>query len=183
MEYLMTYGWAILIIAVVLSVLFGFGIFNGGSLLGNTCVASPGFVCSTPVLGTNGNIAFTFGQSTGTAVYNVGLGCAATTNSSGLLPNPAASLIYLSATGAATSMPANAPGSGPLSLQSGQTVAVTGLQCFTASGVAFVTAGTNSIGSPFSGTLWVNYTLSAGASGGANPIITTKFATFTAKVA
>ncbi len=32
MEYLMTYGWAILIIAVVLGALFGLGFFNAASL-------------------------------------------------------------------------------------------------------------------------------------------------------
>jgi len=32
MEYLMTYGWAILIIAVVLGVLFQLGVFSGGAL-------------------------------------------------------------------------------------------------------------------------------------------------------
>jgi hypothetical protein len=39
MEYLMTYGWAILIIAVVLGVLFQMGIFNGSAL---TPKAAPG---------------------------------------------------------------------------------------------------------------------------------------------
>ena len=33
MEYLMTYGWAILIIAVVLAVLFQLGVFSGGNFL------------------------------------------------------------------------------------------------------------------------------------------------------
>ena len=32
MEYLMTYGWAILIIAVVLAALFGLGVFNLSSI-------------------------------------------------------------------------------------------------------------------------------------------------------
>ena len=32
MEYLMTYGWAILIIAVVLGALFGLGFFNSANL-------------------------------------------------------------------------------------------------------------------------------------------------------
>jgi hypothetical protein len=41
MEYLMTYGWAILIIAVVLGVLFQMGIFNSSSLT----VRAPGGAC------------------------------------------------------------------------------------------------------------------------------------------
>jgi hypothetical protein len=34
MEYLMTYGWAILIIAIVLAALFSLGIFSSSSLVG-----------------------------------------------------------------------------------------------------------------------------------------------------
>jgi hypothetical protein len=37
MEYLMTYGWAILIIAVVLGALFSLGVFSGSNLLGSAC--------------------------------------------------------------------------------------------------------------------------------------------------
>ena len=32
MEYLMTYGWAILIIAVVLGAIYSLGLFNGAAL-------------------------------------------------------------------------------------------------------------------------------------------------------
>ncbi len=75
MEYLMTYGWAILIIAVVLGALFSLGVFSGSSLLGNACIASSGFLCSNPVYfhgtlapaATAGNILVTVGQNTGTA--------------------------------------------------------------------------------------------------------------------
>jgi hypothetical protein len=61
MEYLMTYGWAILIIAVVLGALYSLGIFNGTNFLGNTCIAGTGYLCSNPSLATNGILSFTFG--------------------------------------------------------------------------------------------------------------------------
>jgi len=64
MEYLMTYGWAILIIAVVLGALFSLGVFSGTSLLGTTCIASSGYYCSGLVLH-GGTLSFTFGQNTG----------------------------------------------------------------------------------------------------------------------
>jgi hypothetical protein len=67
MEYLMTYGWAILIIAVVLGSLFALGIFNSSSLLGNACIASSGYLCQKPVYNhANANIIVTLGQNTGT---------------------------------------------------------------------------------------------------------------------
>ena len=63
MEYLMTYGWAILIIAIVLVALFELGIF-GGSTLPTACVAQSGFVCSNPSF-VGANIIVTVGQSSG----------------------------------------------------------------------------------------------------------------------
>jgi len=65
MEYLMTYGWAILIVAVVLGALFELGVFSSASLLGTSCVASSGFLCSNPVL-SGSSLTLTLGQYTGT---------------------------------------------------------------------------------------------------------------------
>jgi len=66
MEYLMTYGWAILIIAVVLSVLFSLGLFNGSNLSNNVCIAYPGYLCSGAIYDhSNANIIVDVGQSTG----------------------------------------------------------------------------------------------------------------------
>ena len=68
MEYLTTYGWVILIIAIVLLALFELGIFNQNGQ--NSCVAQPGFICANPVYGTNA-ISFTFGQNSGQYYYSV----------------------------------------------------------------------------------------------------------------
>ena len=70
MEYLMTYGWAILIIAVVLAALFELGVFNGSNLAPQACIAEAGFVCRNPVYTSNG-IALTLGQTTGRTYYDV----------------------------------------------------------------------------------------------------------------
>ena len=52
MEYLITYGWAILIIAVVLGVLFQLGVFNLS--LPNECMAYSGYYCQNSTLSTTG---------------------------------------------------------------------------------------------------------------------------------
>lgn len=73
MEYLMTYGWALLIISIVIVALVSIGVFNG-SPLGTTCIASPGFTCqvvqyaATGGSGTppGGNILVIIGQDSGT---------------------------------------------------------------------------------------------------------------------
>jgi hypothetical protein len=69
MEYLMTYGWAILIISVVLASLFSLGVFNAGTSLSTTCLALAGYSCSSPVLH-GGWLYVTLGQSTGTSWSN-----------------------------------------------------------------------------------------------------------------
>ena len=66
MEYLMTYGWAILIIAVVLGALFSLGVFSSSNLLGTACIAYSGFECQNPLLH-GGTFTATIGQSTGTS--------------------------------------------------------------------------------------------------------------------
>lgn len=66
MEYLMTYGWAILVIAVVLSALFGLWVFNGNNISGSACIAVPGFLCSGAIYShSDANIIVQLGQNTG----------------------------------------------------------------------------------------------------------------------
>ncbi len=67
MEFFMTYGWAILIIAVVLAALFELGIFNHG-FGASTCIPIPGFTCRNPVYSAN-TITFDLGQNTGHDYY------------------------------------------------------------------------------------------------------------------
>ncbi len=52
MEYLLTYGWAILIIAVILVVLFQLHIFEPAAYF--SCLGQPGFLCSVPSLSSSG---------------------------------------------------------------------------------------------------------------------------------
>lgn len=46
LEFLMTYGWAILIILVMIAALVYFGVFNPSRLTPERCSATPGFGCS-----------------------------------------------------------------------------------------------------------------------------------------
>ena len=69
MEYLMTYGWAILIISVVLASLFSLGVFNAGSALSTTCLPLSGYTCTSPLLH-SGTLYITVGQATGISWTN-----------------------------------------------------------------------------------------------------------------
>lgn len=61
LEYLVNYGWAILIIVIVLAVLtFEFGGFSTGTFASQTCVAQVGITCQGPVMNTSGYVAANF---------------------------------------------------------------------------------------------------------------------------
>jgi len=80
MEYLMTYGWAILIIAVVLGALFQLGVFGSSqTFTAPSCLVSPGYICNNPIMNTSGYLGVTFGQIGTGPITLTGMGC--TTNS------------------------------------------------------------------------------------------------------
>ena len=75
MEYLMTYGWSILIIAIVLVSLFELGIFGSNSLSGNgACISQSGYLCTKVTLATNGILSATIGSAYG-AITLTGIAC------------------------------------------------------------------------------------------------------------
>ncbi|MDE1854757.1 MAG: hypothetical protein KGH57_00330 [Candidatus Micrarchaeota archaeon] len=148
MEYLMTYGWAILIIAVVLGALFSLGVFSSGSLLGTSCIAYSGYECQSPILH-GGQFSATIGQSTGSGwtavnIILVGYGTA----------NPAAAQFafvncYPSQTG--------------LSISSGSAVTFSTYNSVSGSTPACTLLPTT-VGTAFAGGIWAFYT-SGGTAG------------------
>jgi len=146
MEYLMTYGWAILIIAVVLGALFSLGVFNSASLVGTSCVPLSGYYCANPVLH-NGQLTLTIGQATGTTYYNV--------------------VAYIIPSGSTFSASSNYPSNSIANgLNSGQTTTVT------FSGSVLPT----SLGSAFTGQVWLAYSTTPGGT-----TLDTQIATLTVK--
>ena len=194
MEYLMTYGWAILIIAVVLAALFALGVFSGASLLGTSCVASSGYTCTNPVMNTAGVISFTFGQNTGSTIYAPRIACAATTNSSGM-PYELSTIVFpvieygVFAVGTPQSSPspltanqvfsetygANAITTGAYT--SGETTPNVGVECYSSNGEPLNVNGAVPLNTPFSGALYLEYNTTPGGT----PQYS-RFATVTIKV-
>ncbi len=179
MEYLMTYGWAILIIAVVLGVLFQLGVFSGGTLTGTSCVATSGYYCANPTLNTNGQLSFNFGQNEGYTIYNIELACFATSNAAGLPSNTQAWTVI---NGNSANIGVGAPIAGlptttinslianGITLVNGQQQMVSGVQCYVSTGLPLPT-GTK-VGTAFSGYVWVNYTTSPCVNGASGTICT-----------
>jgi hypothetical protein len=153
MEYLMTYGWAILIIAVVLGALFSLGVFSGTSLLGTTCIASSGYYCSNLVLH-GGTLSFTFGQSTGV--------------------NWASATIFFLPSGSAapSSTPSTCANTISGGINSGQTVSVS----LSGNCLPGNTPLPSTVGSTIAGSVWAAYQTATGG-----PTYYTQAATLTAK--
>jgi len=152
----MTYGWAILIIAVVLGALFSLGVFSGASLLGTTCIASSGYLCTGLVLH-GGTLSFTFGQSTGVNWLT-------------------ANVFYLpSGSASPSSVPSGCVESYPSGISSGQTVSVS--LSGTCGVSPYTSALPNTVGGTTAGSVWVAYTTSSSQS---TPYFT-QVATLTAK--
>ena len=73
MKYLMTYGWLILILAVVIAVLFDVGVFTPP--LQSSCLSISGYLCSTPRIDSSGALTIQFSRTTGSPITITGLEC------------------------------------------------------------------------------------------------------------
>ncbi len=152
-------------------------ISNTGYGSGTTCIAAPGFLCQAPTLATNGNLSFSFGESTGSSMYNIGLGCVATSNNYGH-PNPGNAVVLLNTYGEATSEVASSLNTTSFYMNSGSEDFISNLKCFGASGspISSITQG-----STFTGSLFLNYTTNSSAPSSTNPWLSVKVATLTLK--
>jgi hypothetical protein len=154
MEYLMTYGWAILIMAVVLGALFYLGVFNSGNATGSSCLASAGYLCQNPLLSTNGMLSLQFGQDVGQNIYNVELACASLAGTIGPSNTIVFSTIY-SNNGVANPETDTANVYNSLSMLDGDQLSITQLPCYGTNGAPI---GNTMLGSSYSGYLWINFT-------------------------
>ena len=135
MEYLMTYGWAILIIAIALMALYAMGLFSPKTLVSTSCVFPADFSCMNSQLLPNGNFSINLEQSTSSPINITAIGCNSDTaiyNMLGFNPNITLQI------GSNVSLP-----------QSSSQV----LQCFS-NGTVF----TGSPGDVFHGYVIINYT-------------------------
>ncbi len=123
MEYLMTYGWAILIIAVVLAAFYYLGIFNTSSKL-NTCIGVSGYECTNPVLYSNGALSLNLNEISSSYINVVDVGCSNSTKEPQMYPQKA-----------------TLGGNQPANL------------------VFYCPLNNQAIGTGFTGTLWIEYTV------------------------
>ncbi|MFP3279225.1 MAG: hypothetical protein RXP92_02875 [Candidatus Micrarchaeota archaeon] len=75
MEYLMTYGWAILIIGIALAAMFQMGLFNPSKYVMNTCTLPSGLTCGSFFLYSNGTLSVSIGNSLQDPINVTAIGC------------------------------------------------------------------------------------------------------------
>ncbi|MDE1855453.1 MAG: hypothetical protein KGH57_04015 [Candidatus Micrarchaeota archaeon] len=123
MEFLITYGWAFTIIAIVLLALFVSGYFSPSNYAGQECTLTSGFSCLSFFLYSNGILSVNLQQSLSVPINVTMIGC----NQNGSIArmqkpfNPPSNQIFMSIGGNYTFSVACYTGTGPLA---GNTVSV-----------------------------------------------------------
>lgn len=75
MEYLITYGWAIAVLGIVIAALVGLGVLNPSSFTPNVCSFPADFGCVSATLLPPGNLQVNIEQSTASSIIVTALGC------------------------------------------------------------------------------------------------------------
>ncbi len=131
MEYLITYGWAILILAIALIALFILGVFNSSGATGQICQINQGFSCLNYYMNTTGVLVLTVTQTGSNYINITSIGCSSDTNNQYLVHY---------------TTPSEQP---YIPYGDGYTFTV---QCYTSTGKPSI-----NIGSAFSGFIYINY--------------------------
>ncbi|VVB77206.1 Uncharacterised protein [uncultured archaeon] len=85
-EYLMTYGWALIIIAIALAALYTLGVFNPPSLANPVCLLPAGLSCANYFLMPDGTLTLNLVQTTSSQINVTGVACNAMNSLTGMTP-------------------------------------------------------------------------------------------------
>jgi hypothetical protein len=148
-DFLISYGIALLVIAIAIEIMYGLGVLNT-SLIPVSCSAYTGFSCGPYFISANsGVMTITLSQSIGGPITINGAACASQKNASG--DRPKFGNVYV--TNNALYYPtALRPGGNVI--YSGGTYTF-GINCYNGGGLA-----TGFLGRVFYGFVWLNYTVS-----------------------
>ena len=76
LEFLVTYGWALLVVLVMIGAISYFGVVNPSRLLPDKCVTSPDFSCvDFVILGEDEEVRLLLKQGIGKTIYFRGASC------------------------------------------------------------------------------------------------------------
>jgi hypothetical protein len=165
MEYLMTYGCAILIIMVIMAVLFYLGVLNPSNLTPTQCTFPAGFSCVTNKLQTGtSKLYLVVSQGTGHNIQINGINCTQQTDASKMTAAIINYSNYPQTGGCAAGQSINLTSGAKATLAdaigvnasaNGCPANSTAIICSTSTGV---TPGDMGIGSLYSGNIYISYT-------------------------
>ena len=154
MEYLMTYGWAILIIMVVLAVLFYLGVLNPPTP--EQCVFPAGITCISSKLNTTGGLTLLIGQGTGHPISVTGVNCTMNSSASWATDQLALGAANLNYTPNTLNVPVNITSGGQATVALiGGTGGIGSVTCKDANGGAISGVAA---GAAFNGKIYLRYT-------------------------
>jgi len=147
---MISYGIALAIIAIAISVMYSFGLFNP-YLAPKVCTHAPGFICNNYIVNSNSVVSLLFSQVTSTTLNIVGVACSTNVN----LTNaslPAYGNVHVVKY---SSMPSAYPSASASSvvIQSDTSNTIKAY-CYDSKGLA-----KSKLGDTFNGYVWINYTI------------------------
>ncbi|MCL4388471.1 MAG: hypothetical protein M1564_00070 [Candidatus Marsarchaeota archaeon] len=151
LDMMVSYGIALLIIAIALYVVITVGFFNTKSVTSD-CIASPGFACTTYTIAPNGTAVFVISQSTGGTLTINGVACATSPNPNGNGP-AYGNLGVQSPSQVPVFYPYGVPDSIVMYSGSANTIET---NCY----IGPDKLASGGLGDSFTGYLWLNYTFS-----------------------
>lgn len=169
LDFMLSYGVAILIIAIAIYVVAQLGAFNP-NIAPVSCTPSPGFACISYAINTNGTLIATISQATGGTMSIAGAACSSSVNATGNKPEYG-NIGVLGWASAPSYYPAGIASSSITSYSGGSFLVEA--KCYNGAGIAV-----GNLGNVFTGYLWLNYTFSDLPSSVHH---VTDIATFTAK--
>lgn len=148
---MISYGMALIIVSIAVYVIVSSGLFTP-YISPDTCTPTPGFLCVSFIVNTNGTMNMRLSQLTGTDIEIHGVACSTAVNNTNA-SLPAYGNIYVVPYSAMTSAyPSNALAS-PMSMQSDSSNTLQSY-CYSNRGYA-----TSKLGNMFTGYVWLNYTV------------------------
>jgi hypothetical protein len=75
LEFMTTYGWAILVLVIVLATLYGLGVFNLASTTPNLCTLSSSVGCLSAYLSPTGTLSVNIEQATQDTINVISIAC------------------------------------------------------------------------------------------------------------
>jgi len=152
LDFLISYGIAILIIAIAVLVVFQQGILNV-RLAPIYCNGTPTFVCQKAIINTSGALTLVFVQTTGGTLQISGIACSTQPNT--IAQGPKYGNVNLWSYSKAPQYYPNSALSSGLTVYSSNITRVY-VNCYGSSGI-----GRGGIGGGLTGYVWVNYTVSS----------------------